>query len=56
VESSELQALIQAMQQQTEALNRMANSIAALANAVAEMVDDGEENRDVRTYMDGSPL
>lgn len=53
-----LSPLVSVIATQTEALNRMASSIAALASAVAEMVDDGSDGGDgnaMRTYMDGTP-
>lgn len=53
VESSDLKALIKAIQAQTEAINRLAQSNAMLVQAMAEADGDGDEFSG-GSYLDGS--
>ncbi|WP_405418680.1 hypothetical protein [Marinobacter flavimaris] len=46
--------LIEAIRQQTDAINRLANSNAALVQAMAEAEDMDDEDREPTTYLDGS--
>lgn len=46
--------LMQAMQEQTDAINRLANSNAALIQAMAE-AEGLDEDQEPTTYLDGSP-
>lgn len=48
--------LIQAMREQTEAINRLAQSNAALIEAMAEAEVMDEEGQEPTTYLDGSTL
>lgn len=48
-----LQLLIDAITEQTKAINRLANSNAMLADAIAQERDEEEETP--TTYMDGTP-
>jgi hypothetical protein len=52
VQPASLDALIAALHQQTQAINRLADSNQALIRAMAE-ADPDEEDPD--TYLDGSP-
>jgi len=46
--------LIEAIRQQTEAINRLASSNAALVQAMAEAEGLDEDDRDPETYLDGT--
>lgn len=48
--------LIEAIRQQTDAINRLASSNAALVQAMAESEVINEEDREPTTYLDGSTL
>lgn len=48
--------LIKAIRQQTDAINRLANSNAALVQAMAEAEVMDDEEREPTTYLDGSTL
>lgn len=54
--SEDMAELIQAMREQTEAINRLAQSNAALVQAMAEAEGMDEEEREPTTYLDGSTL
>ena len=47
--------LIEAIRQQTDAINRLANSNAALIQAMAEAEGLDEEGQEPETYLDGTP-
>ncbi len=47
-------ALVTALHAQAKALDRLAGSVAALAAAVAELLDDEDEGQPTVTYLDGS--
>ena len=46
--------LMQAMREQTDAINRMADTQAALVQAMAE-AEGLDEDQEPTTYLDGSP-
>lgn len=48
--------LIEAIRQQTDAINRLASSNAALVQAMAEAEGLDEDERGPDTYLDGSTL
>lgn len=48
--------LIEAIRQQTDAINRLASSNAALVQAMAEAEGMDDEDKDPPTYLDGSTL
>lgn len=48
--------LIEAIRQQTDAINRLAASNAALVQAIAEAEGMDDEEREPTTYLDGSTL
>ena len=48
--------LIEAIRQQTDAINRLASSNAALVQAIAEAEGMDDEEREPTTYLDGSTL
>lgn len=48
--------LMQAMREQTEAINRMADTQAALVQAMAEAEGLDDEEQEPATYLDGSTL
>lgn len=48
--------LMQAMREQTEAINRMADTQAALVQAMAEAEGLDDEEQEPATYLDGSPV
>ena len=48
--------LIEAIRQQTDAINRLASSNAALVQAMAEAEGMDDEEREPTTYLDGSTL
>lgn len=50
-----LEALLAAMQAQTEAINALADSNMALVDAMIEGVEGGDGEGLSRTYLDGSP-
>lgn len=50
----QLAELIEAIRQQTDAINRLANSNAALVQAMAEADGMDDEDREPTTYLDGS--
>ena len=50
-----LEALLVAMQAQTEAINALADSNMALVDAMIEGAEDGDGEELSRTYLDGSP-
>ena len=50
----QLAELIEAIRQQTDAINRLANSNAALVQAMAEAEGLDEEERGPETYLDGT--
>lgn len=52
---SELREQTAAIKELTQSMNRLANSNAMLAQAVMQLVDDGEEGPEI-TYLDGKPL
>ncbi len=52
----QLAELIEAIRQQTDAINRLASSNAALVQAMAESEVMDEEDREPTTYLDGSTL
>ncbi|EDM47768.1 hypothetical protein [Marinobacter algicola] len=47
--------LIEAIRQQTDAINRLASSNAALVQAMAEAEGLDEEDQAPDTYLDGAP-
>lgn len=48
--------LIEAIRQQTDAINRLASSNAALVQAMAEAEEMDGEDREQATYLDGRTL
>ena len=48
--------VIEAIRQQTDAINRLASSNAALVQAMAEAEGMDDEDREPTTYLDGSTL
>ena len=52
----QLAELIEAIRQQTDAINRLAKSNAALVEAMAEAEGMDDEDREPTTYLDGSTL
>ena len=52
----QLSELIQAIRQQTDAINRLANSNAALVQAMAEAEGMDDEGMEPTTYLVGSTL
>jgi hypothetical protein len=54
-DESEICDLVRAIEAQTKAITQLANSNAMIAQALAEQIDDGEEEEHT-TYLDGSPL
>lgn len=48
--------LMQAMREQTEAINRMADTQAALVQAMAEAEGLDDADQEPATYLDGSPV
>lgn len=50
-----LEALLAAMQAQTEAINALAASNMALVDAMIEGAEDSDGEELSRTYLDGSP-
>jgi len=48
--------LIEAIRQQTDAINRLASSNSALVQAMAEAEGMDDEDREPPTYLDGSSL
>lgn len=52
---SELRKQTAVINQLTESISRLANSTAMLAQAVMELMDDGEDGPQT-TYLDGKPL
>lgn len=52
---SEIRSLAQAISSQAEALTRLANSNAMIAQALAEQIDDDGEDTPT-AYLDGQPL
>lgn len=51
----ELREQTAAIKDLTQSMNRLANSNAMLAQAVMQLVDDGDEGPET-TYLDGKPL
>jgi hypothetical protein len=56
VNEQQLAELIEAIRQQTDAINRLASSNAALVQAMAEAEGLDDEDQEPATYLDGSPL
>ncbi|MGP9834222.1 hypothetical protein [Marinobacter sp. NSM] len=48
--------LMLAMREQTDAINRMADTQAALVQAMAEAEGLDDEEQEPATYLDGSPV
>lgn len=48
--------LMQAMREQTDAINRMADTQAALVQAMAEAEGLDDADQELATYLDGSTL
>ena len=48
-------ALVTALHAQAKAVERLAGSVAALAAAVADALDDDDQDVPRQTYLDGSP-
>lgn len=48
--------LITALRQQTDAINRLANTNAALIEAMAEAEGLDDDEREPSTYLDGEPI
>jgi len=53
--SDSMAELVDAIRQQTDAINRLANSNAALVQAMAEAEGLEEEDQAPDTYLDGRP-
>ncbi len=52
--AQDFDALVTALHAQAKSLDRLAGSVAALAAAVAELLDDEDEDQPTVTYLDGS--